>query len=158
MKFWTKKENRTKLIVFLIRWWSIGAVYFFVGWGTNLGSYNHPLDFVLMLGIAIGLFLTFITHPVLRMLYNVNPGRYLDSTIMEKVSYRLRNVVASIAIVYLVTLIYQIINEGAIQLLGLSQETVFLPGEPILFATFYMIIYSLLIGLIENVKTRSKIE
>lgn len=156
MKAMNKKEKRVKLYVFLIRWWSIGAVYFFVGCGTNLGAYNHPLDFVLMLGIGIGLFLTFITNPVLRMLYNINPGKYLDTSIMEKVSYRLRNVVAAIGIVSLVTLAYQSINQLAIIILGLSEEAVFLPGEPILFATFYMIIYSLFIGMFNNIKSRSQ--
>ena len=39
---------------------------------------------------------------------------------------------------------------------GLEPEAVFLPGEPILFGIFYLIYYSLIIGLSLNVKRRMK--
>lgn len=152
-----KLTNKTKLIVFLIRWWSVGAVYFFIGWGTRLGAYTSSIDFVIMLGISIGLFNTFIVHTALKMLYDIGPDRqYLETTIAEKISYRLRHVVASIGIVYLVTLIYSIINRTAILLLDKPSEYVLLPGEPIIFGLFYMAIYSLFVSLVNSIKKRSQ--
>lgn len=149
-------SNKNKWITFIIRWWSVGAMYFFIGWGTQLGNYDHPLDMIFILGGAIGLFNSFVVNPSLKMLFDIGKQKkYLEWTIMEKVSFRLQNVVASMFIVYLVTIIYDVINRTAIIFLKLPDETVFLPGEPILFATFYMIIYTICVQLIKNVKNRS---
>ncbi|WP_459843131.1 hypothetical protein [Fusibacter bizertensis] len=149
-------SKKIKWIAFLIRWWSVGAMYFFIGWGTQLGNYDRPIDMIFILGGAIGLFNSFIVNPALKMLFDIgDQKKYMERTIMEKVSFRLQNVVASMFIVYLVTIIYDVINRGAIVIFSLPVETVVLPGEPILFAVFYMMIYTVLTQLIKNVKNRS---
>lgn len=146
-------KRKDKIIIFLMRWWAVGAVYFFIGWGTRLGSYTHSIDFILMLGIAIGLFNSYVVDTAVRMLYNRGPQvGYLDKTIMMKVSLRLQSVVLSTFIVFIVSMIYININKAAIVLFDLDPERVFLPGEPILFAVFYMIAYTLIDQIVQRVK------
>jgi hypothetical protein len=54
--------------------------------------------------------------------------------------------------VFLVALIYLAINKAAISLFDLSPEAVFLPGEPILFGLFYMIVWIILDALTKKFK------
>lgn len=150
--------RKIRIVSFIIRWWSVGAVYFFIGWGTQLGSYDNTLDIIIILGGIIGLFHSFIVNPILKMLYNIgDKKKYLEKSVMEKVSYRLQNVVVSMLIVYLVTLLYQGINVVMIYAMKLDPDTVVLAGEPILFATFYMLIYTLFNHVILIIKKRRKI-
>ncbi len=149
--------KKVKLISFLIRWWSVGAVYFFIGWGTQLGTYDNPIDIIIVMGGIIGLCNSFVVNPILKMLFNAgDPKKYLEKSVMEKVSFRLQNVVISMFIVYFVTKIYEIINLVIIELMHLNPNTVVLAGEPILFATFYMLIYSLLNEVTMTIKKRRK--
>jgi hypothetical protein len=152
-----KKQKRTKIIIFLLRWWAVGAVYFFIGWGTNLGKYTSMIDFVIMLGIVIGVFQSFIVFPVLRQMFGYGRRkRMLETTTMERVSDNLLQVVLSIGTVYLVTLVYTMINSLAILIFGLSDTQVFLPGEPILFGLFYVLIAYFFKSFYESIKLRGK--
>ncbi len=150
--------KKIRIVSFIIRWWSVGAVYFFIGWGTQLGSYDNSLDIIIILGGIIGLFQSFIVNPILKMLYNLgDQKKYLEKSVMEKVSYRLQNVVVSMLIVYLVTVLYEGINIAAIHLKNLDPDTIVLAGEPILFASFYMLIYTFLNLIMVRIKKRRKI-
>ncbi|WP_461207096.1 hypothetical protein [Clostridium sp. DL1XJH146] len=159
MDMYKDKTKKNNLIILLIRWWSVGAVYFFIGWGTKLGSYNSSIDFVIMLGIVIGLFNSLIINPIIKMLYNVGSKKsYLESSVWEKIWSRLKEVALAILIVYLVTLVYYVINIGAISLLNLSKETVVLPGEPIIFALFYVLIYQLFAYINKKIRSRRNVK
>ncbi len=152
-----KKIKKNKLYIFLIRWWSVGAVYFFIGWGTQLGSYEGMIDFVLALGIAIGLFHSFVVHPVLKDMFSMGQEKkYTETTVMEKVSNRLLDVVIAIFIVYLVMVVYSMINITAVILFSLSSSTVILPGEPILFGLFYTTISYGLSKIVQTIKRSKK--
>lgn len=143
-----------KKIALLIRWWSVGAVYFFVGWGTNLGQ-TSLIDYIFFLGLGIAIFNMLVVNPIIKHMLNVLPKKaYGEKTLAEKVSYRLGEVLKAIVIVTLIMFVYNIINVILIQALGLPTSSVPFPGEPITFGILYILIWSLIDGLIRNVRER----
>ena len=38
----------------LMRWWLAGMCYFMIGFGTQVGGYSSPIDFIFFLGVEIG--------------------------------------------------------------------------------------------------------
>lgn len=143
-----------KRIVFLIRWWSVGAVYFFIGWGTNL-SMTSAIDFVFFLGLSIGIFNMLVVNPIVKHMYGVSSGRiYGETTLLYKVRYRLFEILKAMMIVVILLFTYNLINMLAVELLLRDSNQVFLPGEPITFGLMYMAVHGLLTGLISNVTGR----
>jgi len=153
----TKKIFTDDVLARIFRWWAASAIYFFVGWGTSVGFQSTVIDFVFFLGIAIAVFEMFIVNPVVNSMFNLkNPIKFSDKSIMKKVLYRLKYIARTIIILIFVVMTYDIINFSAIILFGLSQETVVLAGEPILFGIFYMIYYTLILGLGTSIRRRMK--
>lgn len=143
-------------IALIIRWWSVGAVYFFIGWGTNL-SQRGIIDFVFFLGLTIGVFNMLIINPVIRQVLNTKSvRRYTDESLMKKVLYRLGEIFKSMIIVTIMVYIYSLINMVLIDGFGLSESSIPLAGEPITFGILYVLIWSLINALISNVKKRVK--
>ena len=141
-----REKKKTAVYVFLIRWWSVGAVYFFIGWGTPLGRYQSILDLVFFLGLAIGIFHTLIVNPALKMLFNYGWYKpYSSSSFIERLVCRVKDFSLAFTGVIAVSQIYRGINTLAVSLFGLSRETVFLPGEPILFGLFYTVIITVIL-------------
>lgn len=144
-------------ISLLIRWWAAGAIYFFFGWGTGLGNQSSILDFVFSLGVAMGLFSMLIVNPVLRMGFNIGPdsknkrGSY---SISQRISDYLVEVIKNVVIVFAVALIYVGINSAINIAFDLPRTTISLPGEPILFGVFYVLVWSLF-GLVSKRMTDS---
>ena len=118
-------------ISLVFRWWAAGAVYFFIGWGTSLGNQQFLIDFV-----NIG---------------SKRPPR--ENTGWQRTSDYLVELLKNIFIVLIVALIYLAINRTAIFLFELSPEAVFLPGEPILFGLFYLIVWVILDAIAKKIKT-----
>ncbi|GAB4262934.1 MAG: hypothetical protein Kow0080_00770 [Candidatus Promineifilaceae bacterium] len=140
-------------IILVIRWWAAGAVYFFIGWGTSLGNQLYIIDFVFYLGMVMGLFNILIINPGLRLMFNIGPKRPPhENTGWQRTSDYLVELLENIFIVLVVALIYVAINKVAISLFNLSPEAVFLPGEPILFGLFYMIVWVILDALTKKLK------
>ncbi|MCG8572799.1 MAG: hypothetical protein MJB14_21920 [Spirochaetes bacterium] len=145
-----KKLSKKTLVTFFIRWWSAGAVYFFIGWGTQLGnkSSSSSVDFIFFLGLGLGLFFSFIVNPVIKMLYQVEwMQSYGEFGFLKKILFRLGAVVLANIIVLLVHMFYWFIHAVAIRLFHLPGETVILPGEPILFGLIYTLFYQCFIFL-----------
>lgn len=143
-----------KRIALIIRWWAVGAVYFFIGWGTNL-SQRGIIDFAFFLGLSIGVFNMLVVNPVIRMVLKTKETkRYMDFTVKEKVMGRLGEILKSIFIVIIMIYIYNILNTVIIDLFSLGEESIPLAGEPITFGIIYMLIWSLINGLVNNVKKR----
>lgn len=152
-----KKFFTDEVLARIFRWWAASAMYFFIGWGTGVGYQSTVIDFVFFLGVAIALFEMFVVNPVINSVFNVkNPIKFTDKAIMKKVLYRLRYIAKTMIIVIFVVITYDIINYTAIIVLNLSNEAVFLPGEPIMFGIFYIVYYSLISGLSLNIKQRMK--
>ena len=72
---WWQKIFTDRTLSLIARWWAAGAVYFFIGWGTNLGRQESIIDFVFFLGLAMGIFNAFIVNPALNMFFNIAPKR-----------------------------------------------------------------------------------
>ncbi len=140
-------------ISLVIRWWAAGAIYFFIGWGTSLGNQQFIIDFVFFLGLAMGLFNILIINPALRLMFNIGPKRPpRENTGWQRTSDYLVELLKNIFIVLMVTLIYLAINRLAISLFDLSPDAVPLPGEPILFGLFYVLVFVL----VEKISIRMK--
>lgn len=137
----------------LIRWWAAGAVYFFIGWGTFLGRQQSSIDFVVSLGLVMGLFNIIIINPVLRMMFNIAPKRPAhENTYWQRISDYLVEVIKNIFIMFIVALIYIAINSALVSLFALPPQSVPLPGEPILFGAFYVFVFVLLAFISEKTK------
>jgi hypothetical protein len=151
-----KKFFTDKRIELLIRFWAAGAVYFFIGWGTGLGT-GPTVDFIFILGLVMAIVEMFVVNPVIKYMLNVKSTTgYLDTSVLSKVKYRLSYIFRTILIMAVVAAIYGIINNGATVLFSLPDETVILPGEPIVFSLFYLLVFKLLDNLIINIKRKMK--
>ncbi|MBE2220708.1 MAG: hypothetical protein IAF02_04165 [Anaerolineae bacterium] len=140
-------------ISLIIRWWAAGAVYFFIGWGTGLGNQQYLIDFVVILGLIMGMFNIIIINPGLRMMFNIYPRRpRQEDTAWQRISDYLVEMLKNIFIMYLIAMLYIVINKSLIALLNLTPETVPLPGEPILFGLFYVIIFVLIEKIAQKIK------
>jgi hypothetical protein len=136
---WLLTDRNISLV---IRWWAAGAVYFFIGWGTGLGNQQSLIDFAFTLGVVIGLGNILILNPVLRMLFNRPSDRPPGSnTYSQRISDYLVELIKSVVLVVVVALIYMVINSTLIRVFGLADNAVPLPGEPILFGVFYVIVF-----------------
>jgi hypothetical protein len=140
-------------ISLFIRWWAAGAVYFFIGWGTGLGNQQSIIDFVVILGFIMGMFNIIIINPGLRMMFNIYPRRpRQEDTAWQRISDYLVELIKNVFIMYLIAMLYIAINTGIVLLFDLAPETVPLPGEPILFGLFYVIIYVLIENIAKKIK------
>ena len=149
---WWQRIFTDRTISLIIRWWAAGAVYFFIGWGTNLGRQASLIDLVFFLGLVMGLFNAFIVNPGLKMVFNITPRRPpRENTNWQRMSDYFVELIKNIFIVFIVAMIYVTINVSLIQLLNLPEDAVPLPGEPILFGIFYVIVFVLLEGLVNKV-------
>ena len=129
-------------ISLIIRWWAAGAVYFFIGWGTFLGSQISTIDFVVALGLIMGLFNILIINPGLRLLFNIGTKRPAhENTFWQRLSDHLVELLKNIFIMFVVATIYRLINQVLITLRSLPADAVPLPGEPILFGVFYVFVF-----------------
>ena len=133
-------------ISLIFRWWAAGAVYFFIGWGTGLGNQRFIIDFVVVMGLVMGVFNILIVNPALRLMFNIStrnrPAH--ENTPWQRTSDYLLELVKNVFIVFLIAMLYITINQVAISLFDLPVDAVPLPGEPILFGLFYVVIFVLI--------------
>ncbi len=140
-----RKYLTDRNVSLFIRWWAAGAVYFFVGWGTSLGRQQSLIDFVVALGLVMGLFNIIIVNPGLRMMFNIAPKRPAhENTFGQRISDYLVELIKSVFIVFIIALIYIAINQALIAMFSLPAESVPLLGEPILFGVLYVLVLVLL--------------
>jgi hypothetical protein len=140
-------------LALLIRWWAAGAVYFFIGWGTFLGNQRTVTGFVLTLGLVLGLFNILVVNPGLRLMFNIAPRRPAhENTYSQKMSDHLVELIKSIFIVFNIAVIYQVINQFLVAVRELPADAVPLPGEPILFGLFYVIVFWYLELIVNKIK------
>lgn len=137
-----RKFLTNRNISLIIRWWAAGAVYFFIGWGTLLGNQRSIIDFVFSLGLVMGLFNILIVNPGLRLLFDIGRKRPAhENTVWQRSSDQLVELLKNIFIMFVIAMIYQIINQTLVSLLSLPADAVPLTGEPILFGVFYVFVF-----------------
>ena len=140
-------------ISLIIRWWAAGAVYFFIGWGTNLGRQESIIDFVVSLGLVMGLFNIIIINPGLRMMFNIAPKRPAhENTYWQRTSDYLVELIKNIFIMFIVAVRDRARNSSLLSRGALPPQSVPLPGEPILFGVFYVFVFVLLAFISEKTK------
>ncbi len=146
-----RNPKKEKLIEAIIRWWGAGAVYFFIGWGTNLGAKSDPLDFIFILGVTLGLVTIVIIDPIIYGMLDIERKdgqlynkKYHERTIMQNVYIRFSEILKGILISIFIFLSYNLINLMIIQLFSLSSEDIPLAGEPITFGLLYIAFYYLI--------------
>jgi len=133
--------------VALSRWWLAGAVYFFIAFGTPLGSHVSAMDLVFVLGSAMGLLTVFVFDPVTYRMFNIRRrGKIInDAYVTRKLPRRIASGILMVAkcifTVILVAATYQAVNVLVAIARDLPQETVSWKGEPFLFATLYTLYY-----------------
>jgi hypothetical protein len=94
--------------------------------------------------MVIGLGNILIVNPVLRMLFSPPSDRPPGSdTFAQRISDYLVELIKSVVLVVLVALIYMVINNVLIRVFDMPATAVPLPGEPILFGLFYVLVFVL---------------
>lgn len=145
-------DRRISLIV---RWWAAGAVYFFIGWGTRVGNQSNIVDFVFALGVTMALFNMLIVNPSIRMAFNVEPHRRPPShAVSQRVSDYLVEILKNIGIMFFIALLYIGLNSIINAVFNLPADNVAVPGEPILFGIFYVLLWVLSERIISWVRLR----
>ena len=137
----------------LIRWWTAGAVFFFIGWGTPIGQ-QSMIGLAFSLGLILGLLNILIINPSLRLLFNVGPKKrpQHEDTFFQRVSDHLVELLKTIFIVFTVVMLYQVINRIIIAVRGLPSDSVPFLGEPIMFGIFYVFVFWCIELLINKIK------
>lgn len=146
----------------LMRWWLVGMCYFMIGFGTQVGGYSSPIDFIFFLGVGIGLVTIVVYNPIAYNVFRLTRnGEILNHTYRnisgaKKAARNLVEIAASMITVILVYLTYQNLNLLLNQMLELPVETVLIPGEPFGFATLYLLFYTILSELAAKLRDRKK--
>ncbi len=138
-------SDNTKAMV--CRWYLAGVVYFFVAFGTPLGSRMSTLDLVFTLATVISLLTVFVLDPILWRVFDLTErGKVVNIAYFARPRwtaslYKLAQIFRCMCCVALVALVYHLVNVGAILLFHLPVGSVVLKGEPFLFATLYVAMY-----------------
>lgn len=141
-----------------LRWWLMGMCYFMIGFGTQAGLADNPLDLIVLLSIATGLVTVYIYNPIAYSTFKiVRRGQIQNTVYRSRVGWRkalsnLAEVGKSFLVVLLVYLSYQSVNTVIVRLGGLEEGTVLIPGEPFGFATLYIIFYFVLTGFVDRIQ------
>lgn len=156
-----KKRISDNVKAGFLRWWIAGMCYFFIGFGTQAGAFQDPLDLVFFLGVGIGLVTIFIYNPIAYGMFDiVRRGQISNRSYYERKGWqnaacKLTEIFKNMFLVGLVYLTYQGINQLLNRMCGLPMDTVLIPGEPFGFATLYLIYYQMLAGLKDNIQAAS---
>lgn len=125
-----------------IKWWFAGAVCYFIVFG--FGNSMTSLDNLALTGVVLGLIVDVLVNPIFRMMESDRKeyNAYMMFPFPFKAFWTIiTNIVYYLAVVYLVGLIY-----GAIGTY-LFPETNNFGVEPLLFATFTLIVDMAFIGI-----------
>lgn len=154
-----KKHMSDKTKISIMRWWFVGATYFFIAMGTSLAEYSDPLDLIFFLGIGIGVLNVLVFHPIIYNMFNIRRRgkiqnkKYFDRGIFANVGLALAEIFKCLVIVILVFLVYQGINTVLLSIFTYEEDAVALAGEPILFALIFTVFYNLFAGIVDKVWT-----
>jgi len=147
-----KKNKKNRYIEIALRAWAAGAVYFFIGWGTQVAQ-SSIFDFVFFLGVSLAIFDLLVITPVVNGMLK-NELRNHNYSIKKGSLLKLANIIKNLFIVVIMVNIYNIINLVLITLLNLSTDAVPFAGEPITFGIIYIILWLLIDGLVRRVQEK----
>ena len=137
-KQYTKSRWPAWLKALVLKWWSAGAVMFFVGWGITI-SIADALDTAILLGIAAGVFTDLIINSIIELFeHEKGECEWLIMWRRNKLSSLFLNIVHSVLVCLLVAYSYQFANVIAISTQGLDPTKIVFPVEPIFFGILYL--------------------
>lgn len=154
-KFLPKISDNVKS--YFVIWWFSGAVYFFIAWGTGAGLSEDPIDLIFALGLGMGIVTLLLINPIIYNLFTIRRGgkiankKFHERNVFEGTAYILLEIIKASFITVLIFLSYQIINQTIIRLWSLDSNQVIIPGEPILFASLYVLFLSLINGISDKI-------
>ena len=154
-----KKRISDNVKAGLLRWWLAGMTYFFVGFGTQMGILSDPLDLIFLLGVGMGLVTVLIYNPIAYGMFDIKRrGQIANQSYYarkgwQNAAYKLKEIFKSLVVVGLVYLTYQNVNLFLNRRMELPADNVLIPGEPILFATLYLLYYQALGGLADTIRS-----
>ncbi len=145
--FLSKISDNKKALIF--RWWISGAVCFFIGWGTSLGTRIDSYDLIFVLGLVTGLAHLIIYNPIVFGMFEIERDgkivnkKYYERTILEGTYVKLAEIMKSIFSVIFVSLTYFLVNILYSIIFNKPETFIFLPLEPVLYATLFIAYYTL---------------
>lgn len=119
-----------------IKAWFAGAVCFFFLWGLG-GFLGSELDRLVVTGFALGVVTDLMTNPVLRF-FEKTKGENARWMMVTRKSHSglFLNILYGYVILFLVYVLYNVINLAIIHIAGMPSDTVPLGVEPVLFGVF----------------------
>lgn len=119
-----------------IKAWFAGAVCFFFLWGLG-GFLGSELDRLVVTGFALGVVTDLMTNPVLRF-FEKTKGENARWMMVTRKSHSglFLNILYGYVILFLVYVLYNVINLAVIHIAGMPADTVPLGVEPVLFGAF----------------------
>lgn len=164
-----KKNTETKKKILsdckkanIFRWWIAGAVYYLVGFGTQLGLAGNPIDLIFFLGVGMLIATKFIYNPIAYNMFSdprldkLYSKKHNERTVVENVSFWLVEFMKCQVCVILVYCTYQIINNIVITLFSMSEDSVVLFGGPIIFGLLFLFFYDTISSLSEKIRVAKK--
>lgn len=143
--FWAKIPDNVKVGFF--RWWFVGAIYFMIAWGTNLGQSEDPFDLIFVLAVAIAFGHILIFNPIVYGMFEIERNgvivnkKYYERTIWEGALIKILEFFHCFVVSILVYLTYELLNRWIIELAHLNENAIPLAGEPFIYATLFLIYY-----------------
>ena len=143
--------------LFVLRWWMVGAVCFFVGFGTVFGASSNPLDLVFLLCSVIAALTVFVFNPVMFALFDIKKaGRivnaeYRNQPIGRKILRNVREIVKCYAVGILEFMTYQVVNGIYATTQGGAGDSLILPIEPVIFGCIFAVYYSSISALSDRI-------
>ena len=135
-----------------IKFWFNGAVCFFIFWG--LGMYIWDIiDMIVVLGIVLGMVTDILVNNTFRF-FATTPGSNDKWMMFPKKKFWtfFANIFYALIVLLIVVWIYNVINI-LFNLIGGTNDQIFLGVEPVMFGIFYVAVDMLFIG-IKNLTIR----
>ncbi len=144
-KFLSKIPDGVKVEFF--RWWFVGAICFFIAWGTNLGNKEDPFDLIFVLALVISFGHMLIFNPIVYGMFDIKRnGKIVNKKINERKIWegsllKMFDFFQSFVTSLLVYVSYILINRLILEVAHLDGSRLPFPVEPFGYATLFLIFY-----------------
>lgn len=129
------------------RWWFVGAICFFIAWGTNLGNKEDPFDLIFVLALVISLGHMLIFNPIIYGMFDIKRnGKIVNKKINERKIWegsliKILDFFKSLSASLVVYVAYILINRLVIELAHMDGTKLPFPVEPFGYATLFLVFY-----------------
>lgn len=129
-----------------VKFWFAGAVCYFIVWGINIGD---TLDSLVLTGIVLGLVVEMLVNPAFRFMET--DAKEYNAYMMFPFPFKaywtfFTNIIYYVVVLICVNYLYYGLNVMILNITG-SESTIAVGVEPLLFATFTVIVDMAFIGI-----------